>query len=208
MMPFSEQPNNDSDSEPEAREDIKQVLSLYRDETIDEFERYDLLRKAFLMALNVQDWVAAKCYVAEGIIPAMEARMDSPLVKILERYANDKPQFDDCLKWLVASGANLQSCGIVGHTPVIFAITSSLEYALEALLKAGADPNAPEPLDDRLVPLMYAVRVGDIKLGKLLLQYGADPLTKDKQGRNAIDHAEKHGCPELASIFRTISNNN
>ena len=59
------------------------------------------------------------------------------------------------------------------------------EYQIvEMFLSRGADPNIS-------LPLMAAAYKGDVRLVKLLLEYGVDPNLKDNQGRTALDMAIK-----------------
>ena len=58
---------------------------------------------------------------------------------------------------------------------------------VKILLDAGADPNCQDTLFDQ-APL-HNVVCGDegVKIGKLLLEYGADPLLTDKDGETPLD---------------------
>ena len=61
---------------------------------------------------------------------------------------------------------------------------------IENSLKHGANPNikgrwVTEPI--KSTPLMWAVKVGNIQLVKLLIKYGANPLSKDSRGKTLFD---------------------
>ena len=58
---------------------------------------------------------------------------------------------------------------------------------VKILLDAGADPNCQDTLFDQ-APLHNVVCVYEVvKIGKLLLEYGADPLLTDKDGETPLD---------------------
>ena len=64
---------------------------------------------------------------------------------------------------------------------------------IEKRLKLGADPNEIIPNSMGQTILMPAATFGNIKLVKLLLDYGADPFQKDYVGNNAINYVRyKH----------------
>ena len=64
---------------------------------------------------------------------------------------------------------------------------------VDALIKAGANPNAPGR--DGVTSLMLASRMGRRKVVERLRQGGADPRATDEMGRTAGDYADegKHG---------------
>jgi uncharacterized protein len=64
---------------------------------------------------------------------------------------------------------------------------------VKMLLDAGADPNCQDTLFDQAPLHHVALRSGDevVKLGKLLLEYGADPLLADKDGETPLDYAKE-----------------
>jgi ankyrin repeat protein len=58
---------------------------------------------------------------------------------------------------------------------------------LEALLKKGANLNAPDA--NGVTPFMYALSAPDEKLAAFLLRRGADARVRDKQGRTTLFYA-------------------
>lgn len=85
---------------------------------------------------------------------------------------------------LLSSGADPN--GVVGDPLLNKAINLNSEKIVAALLEAGADPNAVDWKDE--TPLLIAINTGssDPKIIELLLDYGADPLYKDANKRNAL----------------------
>jgi ankyrin repeat protein len=68
-----------------------------------------------------------------------------------------------------------------GLTPLLYAARQGYHEAAAALLKAGADVNAPSA-GDQTTPLLMAIINGHFDLAKMLLDKGADPNTMSKQG--------------------------
>ena len=60
-------------------------------------------------------------------------------------------------------------------------------------LDAGADPNGQDTVFGETPLHNVALLCGDegVKIGKLLLEYGADPLLTDKNGERPLDYAKK-----------------
>src|SRR5688572_6438448 len=68
-----------------------------------------------------------------------------------------------------------------GLTPLLYAVRQGFHESAEALLKAGADVNAPS-LGDGTTPLLMAIINGHFDLAKTRLDTGADPNTTSVQG--------------------------
>ena len=68
-----------------------------------------------------------------------------------------------------------------GLTPLLYAVRQGFHEATAALLKAGADVNAPS-LGDGTTPLLMAIINGHFDLAKTLLDQGADSNTASVQG--------------------------
>ena len=64
---------------------------------------------------------------------------------------------------------------------------------VKMLLDAGADPNSQDTLFGAAPLHNVALLNGDegVKIGKLLLEYGADPLLTDKDGKTPLDMAKE-----------------
>ena len=68
--------------------------------------------------------------------------------------------------------------------------------AVEALLKAGADPDLPQA--DGVTALHAAAMHGDTTIVGLLLLFGADPTLRNAKGKTAADFAQDAGHGWLA----------
>jgi ankyrin repeat protein len=96
------------------------------------------------------------------------------------------------VKQLLKTGANPNSAGRAnGVTPLSLAAITGDAELVEALLKAGAEANAP--LTDGTTPLMIAASSGSVPAVRALLEHGA-----------AVNARESHG--ETALMFAAASN--
>jgi len=64
---------------------------------------------------------------------------------------------------------------------------------VKMFLDAGADPNGQDTVFGQAPLHNVALRSGDegVKVGKLLLEYGADPLLADKDGDTPLELAKE-----------------
>ena len=82
---------------------------------------------------------------------------------------------------LIRAGANVKAANRLGVTPLALASNIGNAPILEALLKAGADPNAPlSQYGD--TALMMAARAGKTDAVKVLLGHGGNVNTKETWG--------------------------
>lgn len=94
-----------------------------------------------------------------------------------------------------------------GKTALIFAADTSSDVenkqskVVEVLLR---DPRiiVDQERDDGMTALIVASHNGNIKIVKSLLERGADPNKKDKQGFSAIDYASRYGYKECLEILK------
>jgi TonB family protein len=78
-------------------------------------------------------------------------------------------------------------------------VTSGDENALRAQLARGTDVNQANRGGQ--TPLILAIVSGHLRLLRLLLDAGADPLLQDNTGLNAIEWANRKGLPYIAKIL-------
>jgi SpoVK/Ycf46/Vps4 family AAA+-type ATPase len=69
------------------------------------------------------------------------------------------------------------------------------------LLLAGADPDAAIAGD--CTPLVYCASTGRAEMVKLLLEFGADPARRDRDGRVAADYARARGHLAIVEIIES-----
>jgi cytohesin len=107
----------------------------------------------------------------------------------------------DAVELLLANKADMNiKVEKFGWTPLRLAVIHGHMAAAEALLNAGADPNAK---DDENIPLLHqAVIRGNKEMVGLLLDNKADINTKDPEGETALDEAEEQGNKEIIEFLR------
>ncbi|MBL8491975.1 MAG: ankyrin repeat domain-containing protein [Rhodocyclaceae bacterium] len=87
----------------------------------------------------------------------------------------------------------------LGSTPLHLAATNSDTGPLQALLAAGADPNARD--GEGATPLHMAAYGTNARAAKLLLEAGADPMAKTNAGRDPTSLARKVRADEVAGVI-------
>jgi cytohesin len=86
-----------------------------------------------------------------------------------------------------------------GWTPLRLAVIHGHMAAAEALLNAGADPNAK---DNENIPLLHqAVIRGKKEMVELLLDKKADLNAKDSEGETALNEAVEQGNNEIIQLL-------
>lgn len=56
--------------------------------------------------------------------------------------------------------------------------------------------------DDGMTPLMASVAVGNPELVELMLEYGCDPYSTNREGKRAVEMAEEAGYEDCAAILK------
>ena len=133
-----------------------------------------------------------------------EVLLDWPKADVDVRSANDEtPLMMAALKGplqlaqkLVEKGADVNK---TGWAPLHYAATSGKLDIISLLLENHAYIDAESP--NGSTPLMMAAGYGTASAVKLLLEEGADPLLKNKQGLTAIDFAQSAKRQESAEII-------
>jgi len=93
-----------------------------------------------------------------------------------------------------------------GTSPVTLAARMGRVEALRTLLETGAAAWTPEgDPDGAPTALMVAAARGEDAAVSLLLEHGADPALRDRQGRTAADWAKAHGHPDLAARLGMVA---
>jgi ankyrin repeat protein len=158
---------------------------------------------------------------------AATAANDTASIKLLLEHGADANDADDVgmtalmnaasngnlkvIEMLLARGANVNAVSkpeinqnvkngpiaLGSFTALMVAVPAAGPEVIKALLDAGAQV---DPADVRqMTPLMMAIATdhADSRVVKLLLDRGADPKRKDREGQNAFDWARKYNAPAI-----------
>lgn len=90
----------------------------------------------------------------------------------------------------------------VGWTPQHEAALAGLDRAMSALLKAGASPNAKEPVHGG-TPLHVAAFNGHLAVVKALVSAGANVNSRDHEGWTPLSQARDQGFPNVVEWLKT-----
>jgi ankyrin repeat protein len=102
---------------------------------------------------------------------------------------------------LIRAGASAQTANRIGTTPLFLATVNGSAPMTEALLAAGADPNAPV-LSHGETPLMMAARTGNPDGVQVLLRHGARPnVAENLRGTTALMWAAEQGHAEVVELL-------
>lgn len=141
-------------------------------------------------------WLALLC-VAGGAVAAEElgvpAMNEQPI-----HHAARLGQRADVERILRADPKQRDVTTAYGSTPLHVAALNPDPGPLQALIAAGANPNARD--SEGATPLHMAAYATRTKHAELLLQAGADPLLKTNIGRDVLSMARKVRADELAGV--------
>ncbi|QRY61700.1 ankyrin repeat domain-containing protein [Gordonia sp. PDNC005] len=99
----------------------------------------------------------------------------------------------------IADGADLESRGANGRTPLVAATKNRDAASALALLDAGADPNAKDDLQDSA--FLYAGAEGFDTILEGTLRHGADVTSLNRYGGTALIPASEHAHTSTISIL-------
>lgn len=131
--------------------------------------------------------------------PARESRLDlnEQLIKAFKDNAAE-----NIIQGLIASGADIGKVDPTGEMSLLYACGSNGCYKLaKTLLEEGTNPDTREPTGQNRTVLMLAIINQHKALIELLLQYGANPLLKDKAGRDAMWWIQELGNRDFIHEF-------
>lgn len=101
----------------------------------------------------------------------------------------------------LAHGADIEARSHTGQTPLHKAASSRSVAVVRRLLEAGADPSATN--DRGMTALHIAAHQNDLAIVRLLvLEYGVDVLTRDRQGLTPALWAERSAHLEVLAFLR------
>lgn len=95
------------------------------------------------------------------------------------------------VRQLLDSGSPVNAFDELGKTPLHYAVLGEHFAVVELLLRSGADINAH---DERVIsntPLGEASRTCSLRMARLLVESGADPMICGWMQLNALDRAEQ-----------------
>lgn len=96
-------------------------------------------------------------------------------------------------------GADVHAAQADGMTPLHWAVQNRNSHWIEALLSAGANPNATNRYE---VPALWiACCAGDVDAARQLLRAGANPKLGLRGGETMLMTAARTGSPELLSVL-------
>ncbi len=111
---------------------------------------------------------------------------------------------EDCMKWLLEQGADINYVDAYGYTPLLYhAGHSFAEQQALSLVKLGADIHAVTRIYNTNA-LHRAIEAGNLKLVQCLLETGVDVVAEDRDGNTPLEtgfyHARTFDLVKLAPI--------
>jgi ankyrin repeat protein len=158
------------------------------------------LNQRLIGAVKANDLALARELIAAGgDVNARDAILDSAFV-----YAGAEG-LNEILRLTLANGADVTSTNRFGGTALIPASEHGHVETVRILIAAGVPVNHVNDLG--WTALQEAILLGDggpdqQAVVGLLLDAGADPDIRDRQGRTALENAERLGFVEIAALIR------
>lgn len=78
----------------------------------------------------------------------------------------------------------------------MIAVSTSNVDVIKSFLRSGIDTNKPNPI------LPYAVAIGDRKIIRILMHYGADPNLSNKNGKNSFQIINNYSQSDIIDILK------
>jgi len=124
-----------------------------------------------------------------------------------QRGADQCPGADHAatLKYLINSGAPVDSCDIVGLTPLHHAVQNTrgpMIALARILLESGANVNCQNRYGE--VPFLTMVQAGDPRMVELLMEFGADIDMPDADGTTGRSMFMKTGPAVTAAVMKWL----
>jgi len=112
-------------------------------------------------------------------------------------------EYHDIIQLLVEAGAKVDCEDPRGYTPLGMAGTEGYNKCVEMLLKAGADPNHRAHFDQSTA-IFHCAAKNRVGVVKILLEYGADPLsTRYETGETIAEMARKENHERMATLLES-----
>ncbi|WP_159823982.1 ankyrin repeat domain-containing protein [Arthrobacter sp. 9AX] len=134
-----------------------------------------------------------------GDVNAKDAIQDSAFL-----YAGAEG-FNDVLRLALAAGADVAGTNRYGGTALIPASEHGHVETVQILIGAGVPVNHVNNLGWTAMQEAILLNTGGPRqqeVVRLLLEAGADPNIRDREGRTALQNAERLGFAEIAALIR------
>ena len=169
-----------------------------------------------LLLVGLLAAAALNAAAVSDVADAAERRDAATLQKLISQHVrvNDpQPDGTTALHWaahwndlesftlLLRAGANAKAVNRYGATPLSEAAALGNAAMIEALLKAGADPNTLTTADGETV-LMTAARAGQVDAVQVLVEHGADVNARENyRGQTALMWAAAERHPQVVKLL-------
>ncbi|KAM4662474.1 ankyrin repeat and SOCS box protein 12-like [Discoglossus pictus] len=107
--------------------------------------------------------------------------------------------FLECLKILLANGAEVDILDVKAQTPLFTAVSAGQFDCVRELLKAGANPCGS--IYNNCTPVLTAARDGHANILRELLEYGAEPNVRSKASDWASSNTTTTGPLYLSAVY-------
>lgn len=155
----------------------------------------DPQQQALFRSANAGRLSEVQALVAEGV-PVNYQDMEKRTALILA--ANNG--HTSVVEFLFSKGADINVADKDGMTALMYATRRSFNETAAFLLNNGADVNV-QSRKKKITALMLASAWGNKELVQMLLDKGANPATRNIQGRDAAFYADKRGHKEITKIL-------
>jgi Ankyrin repeats (3 copies) len=108
----------------------------------------------------------------------------------------------DAVALLLDAGANATVAESHGWSAMHYAARNGDIDSLRVFKQHGVNLDQPSPVSRGETPLMIAARSGEIEAIKALIELGADPHLKDREGENAYGWAKYFNQPAAMAVLQ------
>lgn len=170
-----------------------------------------ILKSVASLLLAASCWAATDC----RLIDAIKRRDPKAFETLMAEHADIDAALPDgatALAWaafldlpdiagkLIDAGANVNTSGEYGETPLTLALANRDVVLVEKLLKAGANPKVARWNGE--TTLMIAAGVGSVEEVKLLIDRGLDVnAAEENKGQNALMWAAAERHPDVVDLL-------
>ena len=114
--------------------------------------------------------------------------------------------YNGIIDLLLDNGADISSVNLIGATPLHSAtVTGAGFFAVEKLIKKGANVNLKTYIEGKYTPLHGAAASGRDDLVEILLKHGANPDLRDARNLTPPEMAKQAGHRDTVKVFKRLS---